>query len=522
MSESLPPLPRRCYGATNTATVKTPLLHDHDRDLEAAVIPQADFPDPDHDSISSNKSGTFKVPAEIVSDAVLGLSDGLTVPFALTAGLSADSYRATSLEASTLPAPAKRQIISDVLSPCGLTSDTIDLVISNLDASSSHGADAIHDFIMRFHYQAPQPPTNRALISALTLGMAYFAGGFIPLIPYFFVSNVLTGLYWSIGTMAFVLLAFGYVKSCVVSGWTGKENVRNVLSINDDNHDDNEDDDDDDEKCSYSYFFQLGGSIGDDDDDDVEEEEEEEALVEDEDADVVVDDDEDDEETFVRALDFAWGRGGGDGVGWKAEADDRGRGTWYITEKCCFSVRRVLHYSSNTGGVEDGGYGGYRARDVRSRTGDGFGILKAWSMDVPGDCGATAIKQDCGICLDDLVFNDDVPEGDPRFQHGSGDQVVFEQIGANSSQCEGTSPIGTKREAKLTFVNQLSIASILKEGSNAVCAEVNTRKADDSIMGVQGGYGIIENANDLVGDCDVAQVDLILLKETGYLYQQLY
>lgn len=261
MSESLPPLPRRCYGATNTATVKTPLLHDHDRDLEAAVIPQADFPDPDHDSISSNKSGTFKVPAEIVSDAVLGLSDGLTVPFALTAGLSAfgsprlvvlgglaeliagaismglggwvaarserDSYRATSLEASTLPAPAKRQIISDVLSPCGLTSDTIDLVISNLDASSSHGADAIHDFIMRFHYQAPQPPTNRALISALTLGMAYFAGGFIPLIPYFFVSNVLTGLYWSIGTMAFVLLAFGYVKSCVVSGWTGKENVRN-------------------------------------------------------------------------------------------------------------------------------------------------------------------------------------------------------------------------------------------------------------------------------------------------------
>jgi vacuolar iron transporter family protein len=81
-------------------------------------------------------------------------------------------------------------------------------------------------FLMRHHFEAAQPETSRPYISALTLGLAYFVGGFIPLIPYLIVARdeVLLGLWWSIGVMVVVLLVFGYVKTCVVRGWQGREN----------------------------------------------------------------------------------------------------------------------------------------------------------------------------------------------------------------------------------------------------------------------------------------------------------
>lgn len=87
--------------------------------------------------------------------------------------------------------------------------------------------EALISFLMRHHFDAAEPPDSRPWISAITLGIAYFSGGFIPLIPYFAVGKdeVLKGLWWSIGIMAFVLLIFGYVKTCVVRGWRGLDNV---------------------------------------------------------------------------------------------------------------------------------------------------------------------------------------------------------------------------------------------------------------------------------------------------------
>jgi VIT1/CCC1 family predicted Fe2+/Mn2+ transporter len=80
---------------------------------------------------------------------------------------------------------------------------------------------------MTHHFDVAEPPDSRPWISALTLGVAYFSGGFIPLVPYFAVGKdeVLKGLWWSIGIMAFVLLIFGYVKTCIVRGWGGRDNV---------------------------------------------------------------------------------------------------------------------------------------------------------------------------------------------------------------------------------------------------------------------------------------------------------
>lgn len=50
----------------------------------------------------------------------------------------------------------------------------------------------------------------------------------MPLIPYFLVArdDVWAGLFWSIGVMAVVLLIFGYVKTGVIRGWTGRENYQ--------------------------------------------------------------------------------------------------------------------------------------------------------------------------------------------------------------------------------------------------------------------------------------------------------
>jgi VIT1/CCC1 family predicted Fe2+/Mn2+ transporter len=87
--------------------------------------------------------------------------------------------------------------------------------------------EALISFLMAHHFDAAEPPDSRPWISAITLAIAYFCGGFIPLIPFFAVAkeDVLRGLWWSIGVMAFVLLLFGYVKTCVVRGWRGPENI---------------------------------------------------------------------------------------------------------------------------------------------------------------------------------------------------------------------------------------------------------------------------------------------------------
>jgi vacuolar iron transporter family protein len=76
---------------------------------------------------------------------------------------------------------------------------------------------------MRFSHTLPEPASSRALTCALTIALGYFIGGFVPLVPYFFVApnHVFEGLVWSIGIMVAALFGFGYVKTCVNTGWRG-------------------------------------------------------------------------------------------------------------------------------------------------------------------------------------------------------------------------------------------------------------------------------------------------------------
>lgn len=83
----------------------------------------------------------------------------------------------------------------------------------------------LEEFLIAFYHKETDPGANRVWISALTLAIGYFVGGFIPLIPYFIFSQVRPAMYCSVVVMAITLFTFGYMKTCVVRGWRGQENI---------------------------------------------------------------------------------------------------------------------------------------------------------------------------------------------------------------------------------------------------------------------------------------------------------
>jgi len=208
----------------------------------------------------SNQSKGFKVDARVISDATIGLSDGLTVPFALTAGLSAlgntrvviyggfaeliagaismglggylgakseaASYNTTREQTERLIATDPDTVVSDikeVFEPYRLPKRVLEDMTRHLADSPK-----LVDFMMQFHHCAEEPAASRAFTSAITIALGYFLGGLLPLIPYFCVGqhSVYEGLYISIGVMVIALFVFGYVKTCIVVGWHGGENIR--------------------------------------------------------------------------------------------------------------------------------------------------------------------------------------------------------------------------------------------------------------------------------------------------------
>lgn len=141
-------------------------------------------------------------------------------------GLNQDreSYEATVRETTELieTSPAETStIVHDIFASLGLSEDAI----SQINASLHGSRERLLDFLITFHHRESAPDCNQAWISALTLAIGYFVGGFIPLVPYFLVDRVIVALNWSIGVMAITLCAFGYVKTCIVRGWRGSDNI---------------------------------------------------------------------------------------------------------------------------------------------------------------------------------------------------------------------------------------------------------------------------------------------------------
>ena len=113
--------------------------------------------------------------------------------------------------------------ISEIFEPYGLPSDLVKQLSHHLSSSPM-----LSSFLMNFHHTMPEPSGSRAVICAMTIALGYFIGGFIPLLPYFFVGprDAFLALRWSIATMVIALFLFGYGKTCFVSGWRGRRNIR--------------------------------------------------------------------------------------------------------------------------------------------------------------------------------------------------------------------------------------------------------------------------------------------------------
>nr|CAD1825287.1 unnamed protein product [Ananas comosus var. bracteatus] len=196
---------------------------------------------------------------EVVRDVIMGVSDGLTVPFALAAGLSgADApsalvlaagaaevaagaismglggYLAAKSEADHYMREMKREQeeiinvpdteaaeIGEILSEYGLEPHEYGPVVNALRKNPQ----AWLEFMMKFELGLEKPDPRRALQSALTIALAYVIGGLVPLLPYMFVPTAREAMFTSVGVTLAALLFFGYVKGC----FTGNRPVLSAL-----------------------------------------------------------------------------------------------------------------------------------------------------------------------------------------------------------------------------------------------------------------------------------------------------
>ena len=183
---------------------------------------------------------------ETVRDIVIGMSDGLTVPFALAAGLSGaveatgiiitaglaeiaagsiamglGGYLAARTDAEHYVSEKAREEretrevpeveaaeVAAVFRGYGLPEETVQAVVHAVTADSVRWV----EFMMRFELGLEEPDPKRAGRSALTIALSYVVGGLVPLAPYFFTSTSQHGLIWSAAVTLVALLTFGYVK----------------------------------------------------------------------------------------------------------------------------------------------------------------------------------------------------------------------------------------------------------------------------------------------------------------------
>jgi VIT1/CCC1 family predicted Fe2+/Mn2+ transporter len=115
------------------------------------------------------------------------------------------------------------QDITKVFEPYNVPKETLQDLVRYLGDSPQ-----LVDFVMKFHHCEEEPASSRAFTSAITIAVAYFLGGLLPLIPYFCIGDedVYLGLYISIGVMVLALFGFGYAKEGVVIGFKGRKNIR--------------------------------------------------------------------------------------------------------------------------------------------------------------------------------------------------------------------------------------------------------------------------------------------------------
>jgi VIT1/CCC1 family predicted Fe2+/Mn2+ transporter len=184
--------------------------------------------------------------SDFIRDIVIGMSDGLTVPFALAAGLSGavdttaliltaggaeiaagsiamglGGYLAGKTDAEHYETELKREQrevievpdreeeeVAEVFREYGLEEEQIKSITTTMRKNPEQWV----DFMMKFELGLEKPEPNRARNSAITIAISYILGGIIPLSPYIFISNPASALFVSIIVTLIALLIFGYIK----------------------------------------------------------------------------------------------------------------------------------------------------------------------------------------------------------------------------------------------------------------------------------------------------------------------
>jgi VIT1/CCC1 family predicted Fe2+/Mn2+ transporter len=195
--------------------------------------------------------------SESVRDIVIGMSDGLTVPFALAAGLAGavtttgivvtagfaeiaagsiamglggylaartdrehySSERLREIEECERLPDVETEEVADVFRGYGMSEEQLMPVVAAISADRDRWV----DFMMRFELGLEAPDPSRARKSALTIALSYIFGGLIPLASYIAINNLMTALYVSVGVTLAALFAFGFIKGKFtgISPWRG-------------------------------------------------------------------------------------------------------------------------------------------------------------------------------------------------------------------------------------------------------------------------------------------------------------
>jgi VIT1/CCC1 family predicted Fe2+/Mn2+ transporter len=199
--------------------------------------------------------------SDFIKDVVIGMSDGLTVPFALAAGLSGavannslivlaglaeitagsiamglggylagktetDFYNSELKreyeEVESLPEEEKREV-KEFFRELGLSPDIQDRAVAEITKDKKKWV----DFMMKYELNLEEPDPKRARNSAFNIGGSYIVGGLIPLSPYFFCHAPGDALRWSVVLTLVCLFLFGFFKSRVtgINPWWGAVRV---------------------------------------------------------------------------------------------------------------------------------------------------------------------------------------------------------------------------------------------------------------------------------------------------------
>lgn len=205
--------------------------------------------------------------SDLLRDVVIGMSDGLTVPFALAAGLSGaihdtrliviaglaeiaagsiamglggylagkteiDHYnselRREYDEVENLP-DRERDEVREFFEGLGLSAEVQVQAVNELTKDKDRWV----EFMMKHELGLEKPDAKRAGKSAFNIGVSYIIGGLVPLIPYFFVKDTFSGLEISAVITLVCLYIFGYFKSGMtgINPWQGGFRVMLIGAI---------------------------------------------------------------------------------------------------------------------------------------------------------------------------------------------------------------------------------------------------------------------------------------------------